>query len=293
MSPMVDCIEQFELVEGFNPSRLQGVRLFKSERHIPRTPLLYDPCICIVAQGKKIGYLGDRVFEYDANNYLVVSVTIPFECETIASPQRPLLGITIDVDLPQLRDLISRMKRRPRIGPPKGDAMPRGIGPAPMSDDITDATIRLLNALRSETESRILGPGLIREILFRVLCGPQSPVLYSSALHNGNFSQVARALTLMQHDYAQKLDVERLASEAHMSASAFHRAFKAVTSDSPMQYLKKVRLSKARDFMLQDQMKAYMAADKVGYESPSQFSREFKRYFGKSPADLIRDLRAA
>jgi AraC-like DNA-binding protein len=97
----------------------------------------------------------------------------------------------------------------------------------------------------------------------------------------------------MQNDYAGKLDVEGLANMAHMSASAFHRAFKDVTSDSPMQYLKKIRLTKAKNFIVQENMKAYIAVDKVGYESSSQFSREFKRYFGQSPADMMRELRAA
>jgi transcriptional regulator GlxA family with amidase domain len=103
---------------------------------------------------------------------------------------------------------------------------------------------------------------------------------------------VARVLKVMQDEYAGKLDVEKLAGKARMSASAFHRAFKEITSDSPMQYLKKIRLNKAKDFIVQENMKAYIAADKVGYESSSQFSREFKRYFGQSPAEMIKEMRA-
>ncbi len=130
-------------------------------------------------------------------------------------------------------------------------------------------------------------------ILYRALCGTQAPVLYSLAMYNsGTFSKVAQVLKIMQSDYAEKLDVEQLADMAHMSTSAFHRAFKNITSDSPMQYLKKIRLTKARDFMMQESMKSYIAADRVGYESPSQFSREFKRYFGQSPAEMMRELRA-
>ncbi|RZB36630.1 MAG: hypothetical protein SRB2_01932 [Desulfobacteraceae bacterium Eth-SRB2] len=143
------------------------------------------------------------------------------------------------------------------------------------------------------TESQILGPGLVREILYRAFCGTQAPVLYSLAMHSGAFSQVAHALKIMQSDYAAKLDVEKLANTACMSASAFHRAFKDITSDSPMQYLKKVRLTKAKNLMVQENIKAYIAADKVGYESSSQFSREFKRYFGQTPAEMMRELRAA
>ena len=171
--------------------------------------------------------------------------------------------------------------------------LPLGIGPAAMDEGMMDATVRLVKCLLSETETRVLGPGLVREILFRVLQGPQAPLLHALAAYNSNFAMVARALRLMQRDFGEKLDIDRLAGEAQMSTSAFHRAFREVTSDSPMQYLKKVRLNKARDLILQAEMKAYMAADRVGYESASQFSREFKRYFGKTPAEVRREARAA
>jgi transcriptional regulator GlxA family with amidase domain len=192
----------------------------------------------------------------------------------------------------QLHDLIGRLGLRAEIGNGDETGLPRGIGPAVMDEDMAGATTRLVRCLQSETESQILGSGLVREILYRALCGTQATVLYSLAMHSGAFSQVARALKIMQNDYAGKLDVEELASTARMSASAFHRAFKEITSDSPMQYLKKIRLTKARDLIVQESMKAYLAADKVGYESPSQFSREFKRYFGQTPAEMMRELHA-
>ena len=169
--------------------------------------------------------------------------------------------------------------------------MPQGIGPAVLDEDMADATVRLLKCLQSETEARVLGPGLVREILYRALCGSQAPVLWGLAMHNGNFARIACALKTIHSDYAEKINIERLARQVEMSISAFHRVFKEVTSDSPMQYLKKVRLNKARELILQKEMKAYIAADRVGYESPTQFSREFKRYFGQSPADMIRVFR--
>jgi AraC-like DNA-binding protein len=294
MSQMAKLLENTPLLDGgFSESRLDGVRFFKSTHPTPRMPLIYDPGICIVAQGHKIGYLGGRKFRYDANHYLVTTVTMPFECETFATPEEPLLGLYIDVDMAQLHDLIGRLDLQMEISNGGEKGLPRGIGPAAMDEDMADATTRLVKCLQSETESQILGPGLVREIIYRALCGTQAPILYSLAMHSGTFSQVARVLKIMQNDYAEKLDVEQLASTARMSASAFHRAFKEITSDSPMQYLKKLRLTKARDFMVQENMKAYIAADQVGYESSSQFSREFKRYFGQSPADMMRELRVA
>jgi AraC-like DNA-binding protein len=251
--------------------------------------MIYDPGICIVAQGRKIGYLGNRSFPYDANNYLVTSVSTPFHCETLATPEAPVLGLHIDIDLPLLHELIAQLDREHPPAGRSGTALPCAIGPATLTPEMAEAVARLLTCLQSETESRILGPGLIREILFRALQGQQAPVLYALASHGGHFARVARALKLIQSGYAESLDVERLARQANMSTSAFHRAFKEVTSDSPLQYLKKIRLSKARDFMSQHGMRASVAADMVGYESASQFSREFKRYFGQSPSAIPRD----
>ena len=294
MSQMARLLKSIPLADGgASESRLKGVRFFKETQHIPRRPMVYDPGICIVVQGHKIGYLGGQKFQYDASNYLVTSVTMPFECETFASLEEPLLGLYIDIDIGQLNDLIGRLGLQAEIGSISEKGLPRGIGPAVMDEDMADATTRLIKCLQSEAESQILGPGLVREILYRALFGTQAQVLYSLAMHSGAFSQVARALKLMQNDYAEKFDVERLASMARMSPSAFHRAFKEITSDSPMQYLKKVRLTKARDLIVQENIKAYIAADQVGYESPSQFSREYKRYFGQSPAEMMREQRVA
>jgi AraC-like DNA-binding protein len=294
MSQMAELLKSIPLADsGASESRLKGVLLFKETQHIPRRPMVYDPGICIVAQGHKIGYLGGQRFKYDANHYLVTSVTMPFECETFASPEEPLLGLYIYIDMAHLHDLIGRLGVQSEIGRASEKGLPRAIGPAVMDEDMADATTRLVKCLKSEAESQILGPGLVREILYRALCGTQAPVLYSLAMYGGTFSQVAHALKVMQSDYSAKLDVEQLASTARMSTSAFHRAFKEITTDSPMQYLKKVRLTKARDLMMQESMKAYIAADKVGYESSSQFSREFKRYFGQTPAEMMRELRAA
>ena len=288
MSLMIELLEQFDLQELFTESCLKRVRFFKSRHHTPRTPLMYDPGIFIVAQGSKRGYLSDRIFQYDANNYLVTSVPIPFECETFATSEAPFLGLYIDIEMPVLHELIGQLGANNEIIDTKMNETPKGVGPAEMDEAMCDAVVRLLKCLKSETEALILGPGLIKEILYRALCGTQASSLYALATHTGNFARVSRALKSIHSDYASKLDVEQLSRLASMSVSTFHRAFKEVTSESPVQYLKKVRLSKARDFLKNEQMRAYIAADKVGYESVSQFSREFKRYFGQSPAEMMK-----
>jgi len=292
MSKLIDLLDDLATVDGGAvESRLKGVRFFKDTKHVRRRPMLYNPGICIVASGHKVAYLDEREFRYDADNYLVTSVAMPFECESFPSPEIPLLGLFIDIDMGQLNDLISQMNLQADLANLDEKDFPLGIGPSVLDEDMKDAAVKLLKALRTEREAMILAPGLVREIYYRALCGSQAPVLYSIAKGSSAFSQVARVINDLEGNYSKRFDVQRLASSANMSVSAFHKAFKEVTAESPLQYLKKIRLSRARDLMVQKNMKAYLAADAVGYESPSQFSREFKRHFGQSPAEVMREIR--
>lgn len=291
MSTIAELLSEFELNDnGHTETGLKGVRLFKGSKHIARKPLIYEPGICIIAQGRKTGYLGGKVFRYDANNYLVTTVTMPFECETHASAEEPLLGIYIDADMEQLHEVIGQLgMHAPLVSSQKN--LHCGIGPAVLEKDMKESVCRLVKCLQNEVETQVLGPGLVKEVLYRTLLGTQAPVLYSLATQNGNFAQVTRALRVMQNKFMEKLDVEQLAKVANMSSSSFHKAFKEVTTESPLQYLKKLRLNKARYMIVMENTKAYIAAYEVGYESASQFSREFKRYFGQSPAEAIREAR--
>jgi AraC-like DNA-binding protein len=289
MSDLAEIFHDFSLIDGdATETYLKGVRLFKNSKTIARRPMLYDPGICIVAAGHKKGYLGEKTFRYDPENYLVTSVSMPFECETNPSADSPLLGLYIDIDLAQLNEIISQMNLENRIDEIKNGHFQLAIGPATLDEEMKDAVVKLLKALKSETEAKILGPGIVKEIYYRALCGKQAPVLFSLARGSGSFSQVARVISMMQGEFSKKFDVEQLATTANMSVSAFHKAFKEITEDSPLQYLKKIRLARARDLIVQKKMKAYLAADAVGYESSSQFSREFKRHFGQSPTEVMK-----
>ncbi|WP_234702982.1 AraC family transcriptional regulator [Oleidesulfovibrio alaskensis] len=291
---MVKLLDEIAGVDGgVVESRLPGVRFFKETRHVARRPMLYNPGICIVVSGHKVAYVGGQTFRYDVDNYLVTSVAMPFECESFPSQENPLLGMFIDIDIGQLNNLISMMERQDNPSVAVSNGRQLAIGPSAMDADMKDAAVKLVKALQSEQEARILGPGLVREVYYRALCGNQAPVLYSLVRGSGSFSQVARIIHMMEGSYSEKFDIQQLADSVHMSVSAFHKAFKDITADSPLQYLKKIRLSRARDLIVQQGMKAYLAADEVGYESPSQFSREFKRYFGRSPAELMRDVRSS
>lgn len=284
---IIDILMRLAPNEGYTQSALDSVRLMRSNRPLARTPVLYEPSIVIVCQGRKLGFLGDEMYVYDAQQYLVLSVPLPFSTETVASEEEPMLGVAIRLDLLELSELITELDDAG--GPAYG--APLGIASTPLDDDLADATLRLLRALASPLDARILGPAIVNEICFRVLTGAQGMAMRAALAHNGRFGRVARALNCIHADFAQPLTVAHLAKEAGMSVPAFHANFRTVTQTSPIQYIKSTRLHQARLLMIRDGLTAAGAAAKVGYESPSQFSREFKRFFGRTPSDEVRDMR--
>lgn len=268
-------------------TNIPGVKVFKGISHTSCEPVFYDPGICILLQGKKNVSLGGIRFPYDADNYLVVSVNVPMVAEVVASPEAPVIGMVVDIEMSVLHELISITGPQFGISGNSSHSHPSAVEPARMDSAMRNTVERMAGCLVSKIEAQALGAGIVREVIYRALCGPRSAALYALANHNGAFSRIAHVLRLIQTRYAEKLDIEYLAGEARMGASAFHQSFKEVTSESPMQYLKKVRLTKARDLITRENQKVYVAADSVGYESTSQFSREFKRYFGEAPSALV------
>jgi len=279
---MTQLLQQLANREGTHATVVEGVKLMRASQPIPRIAVLYEPSIVIVGQGRKRGYLGDQVYTYDEYNYLVLSVPLPLECETEASPEHPMLAVSIKVDLGLLAELLMKMDHSLQHAEA---IMPQGIYSTKLGRKLSETTTRLLECLIDPTEARILGPQIVREITYRVLCGEQGGALRAAAALHSRFGQVNRALQRIHVEYARSLSVEELAETAGMSPSAFHQNFKTVTSTSPLQYLKTIRLHKARILMAHEGLRAGVAAERVGYESPSQFSREFKRLFGMSPVD--------
>ncbi|HEY9685263.1 MAG TPA: AraC family transcriptional regulator [Oculatellaceae cyanobacterium] len=274
--------------DGLSSSVLDAVRFMRATKAMPRAPVIYDPSIVIIAQGRKRGYVGEHSFTYDANNYLVLSIPLPFECETTATVDSPLLGVSIKVEPSIVAELLLELDDRTEGS---NDVL-RGFIATPLNADLLDATERLLRTLSTPAEARILGPQIIREVIYRILCSEQGDALKALVTRRSKFSHIAKTLRRIHTDFADKLDVETLAEEANMSVSAFHHNFKVVTSIAPLQYIKSVRLHKARMLMVQEDLNANVAATRVGYESASQFSREFKRMFGSSPAEEAARMRA-
>lgn len=274
--------------QGFIDTPIEGVRFFRATRPVPRAPLLYDTGLIIVGQGHKIAHLDGRSFRYDVEQYLIVSVPLPMDCETHASPEEPLLGIFLDIDVIRIREIIATVDRRQPVPSEEGRSMRRGVEPASLEGPMLEATARLLLCLGDPTDARVLGRAVVDEILYRALLGPHGPTLRALTRQHTPYARIARALSFAHQRFREPISVDALAQQAAMSTSAFHRSFKRVTGASPLQYLKQVRLHKARRLLVDDYMTVSDAAFEVGYESPAQFSREFKRYFGAPPSEARR-----
>jgi AraC-like DNA-binding protein len=282
---MVALLSELTPGEGLRTTILDGVHVRRSNRHVPRTPVMYEPSVYIVASGRKKGYVGDRRLVYDANNYLVLSAPLPFECEAETGDGEPLLALSVRMEIGVISELAARMDARP---PQQSADALACVHATPLDAALGDAAVRLLECLRSPVDAAVLGPAITREITYRVLCGPRGETLLAMLGRNGHTAQIHAVLRRMHARYAEPLNVARVAEAVGMSVSALHHHFKAVTSASPLQYLKAVRLHKARMLILHDGVGAAVAAHRVGYESTSQFSREFKRLFGRSPIEESR-----
>jgi AraC-like DNA-binding protein len=282
---LVTLLDALATREGPNPTSLSGVKLYRISRPLPRHAAVYEPWIIIIAQGSKRVHFGGDVYIYDADNYLVTAVPIPAECEIPrASAADPYLSLTISVDPVMIGELLLEMEAEPQ----DTQSVPRGLYASPLTQPMRDAAVRLLDCLRSSIDSKVLGPQFVREIVYRVLQAKGGDALRALAARDTDFGRISRVLDHLHRDYARPIDVESLARQAKMSPSTFYSKFKGVTTMSPLQYVKSVRLGKARLLMIQDGCTASAAAFAVGYESAPQFSREYKRLFGVSPGQDAR-----
>ncbi len=274
--------------EGYNLTALPDVRFLRSNRPLKATPVLYDPGIVIVCQGRKRGYFGEQVYVYDDQHYLAVAVPVPFAMETDASAEEPLLAIYMHLDFQLAADLMLELSQHGG----SGDSAPAGMMSTPMNQGMAESVLRFLDVMSDPLQARILGRALVREIYFHVLAGSQGGAMRAALSMQGRFGKVARAIRRIHQSYASGLGIDELARESGMSVPTFHTHFRSVTNTSPIQYLKSTRLHQARLLMVRNGMTAAAASYEVGYGSPTQFSREFKRLFGRSPAEEVRRMKA-
>ncbi|GED21992.1 AraC family transcriptional regulator [Halomonas sabkhae] len=275
--PLIELIAPLVERDGYMPTSLPSVTLMASRRPVPRTPLIYDPSLIIVAQGHKVGHLGDREIHYGPGQYLVQTLPLPFECETHASEEAPLLGVSVRFDPALLGELVTAM------GEPEVEQSPTPMDSVSMTAGMQAAVERLLRTLHDPAETTAMGEARVRDVVFEALKGEQGAAMRALVQHDGHYSRIVQVLTWLHEHYAADVAIETLAQQASMSPSTFHQHFKQVTQASPLQYLKRLRLIKAQQLLVQEACNVNQAAEAVGYRSVSQFSRDYKRCFGDSP----------
>lgn len=267
---------------------IPGLLLYRYDAPTEPRNALYEPCVCVVAQGAKRAMLGEDTYLYNARHYLIASVHLPTLVQIAeASPEQPCLGLVLKLDQREITQLMADSQ----LPPPRVQQSGRGMMLGEITLPLLGAFQRLLDLLASAQDIPILAPVIQREILYRLLVGDQGERLRQIAATGSQSRQIARAIDWLKGNYAQPLRIDDLAAQARMSASTFHHHFRALTAQSPLQFQKQLRLQEARRLMLAERLDAASAAFQVGYESPSQFSREYGRLFGAPPLRDVTNLR--
>jgi AraC-like DNA-binding protein len=258
---------------------LPGIRLLRKTSCSDPLGGLAVPTFAVVAQGSKRTVVGDHVFDYHAGEYLVVSLDIPVTAHiTQASEKEPFLGLEMALDPTRLASLALETGLAP-----KKLERPSIAGVSALSTSLVDPIVRLLRLLDETSDAVALRPAIEREIMWRLLTGGQADIVRQLGLVNTPLSRVVNALEWLKHNFAAPIEVSELAALAGMSVTSFHRHFRQATAMTPIQYQKRVRLIHARTLLLSDQRSVASVGFEMGYESPSQFNREYRREFGASP----------
>lgn len=280
-------VKSLNALNGAYQTSTPGVKFYRASTSSDREPLLYQSGIIVMGQGRKNIYIADNCVQYGPGDYLVLGVPMPLECEAFSDGDLAILGLVIDVEPHTLHKLVSQIDeqyKQLKMAKNSDKAMlDFGIKSNSLDDSFNSTILRLIEVLHNDIEAKILGPAIVEEIVYRVLVGTDGHILFDLARHDGHYARIARVLDTLHKEYAEVISIEHLAAQAHMSVSGFHRAFRQVTSETPLQYLKKIRLNKAKDLILVEGKQATEAAMLVGYTSASQFSREFKRHFNATP----------
>ncbi len=268
---------------------ISGLALFRRAQVTEPVGATYEPSLCMVAQGAKRVLLGNETYVYDVHHYLITSIDLPTIVQiTEASPEKPYLGLMLKLDL----RTVSEMLLEDHAPASAREHAGRGMATAEVTGPLLSAVTRLVDLLDEPEGIPVLEPMIRREIIYRLLVGEQGSRLRQIASAGSQSHQIARAVDWLKSHFTEPLRVDDLAARVRMSVLSFHHHFRAMTALSPLQYQKHLRLQEARRLMLMEQLDAATAAFQVGYESPSQFSREYSRRFGAPPLRDITSLRA-
>ena len=294
---LIDWVMRFAPTDGLHETAIAPLLLVRASASAQRLPSVYEPGLAIVVQGRKQAAMGADVVVYDPLHYLVISVTMPTVGQILeATPDKPYLCVRLNIDPREVGELMlssasaTSMNGR-GAAQPTSVASERGLRVARVSAPLLDAVLRLLKLLHTPQDAPVLAPLVLREICYRVLKGELGPRLRELAAGDGHARRISRVVDLLKHRYAEPLRIDELADAVHMSASSLHHHFKLVTAMSPLQFQKQLRLHQARRLMLAEGIDAASAGHRVGYESPSHFSREYRRLFGAPPKAEIEQVR--
>ncbi|TCL64105.1 AraC family transcriptional regulator [Rhizobium sp. BK251] len=272
---------------GYNPTALDRVRILRTEAVLHDIPVLYKPGAVFVLQGSKQGILEGEIYLYDEEHYLAVSIPVPFRMESTASPERPLLAVYVEFDMQMAAEIAMQVEKHGKLA----SAKPRGLVSSRMAADIEDVLLRLLMAVRSPVEVAVLGAGILRELHYRVLVGPQGGAMTAALQQKGTAGRVVQSLAWLRENYGSEIAIADLARDVGMSVPSYHVHFKDLTGSSPMQYVKAMRLHEARLMIARHGRTIAEVASSVGYASPAQFSRDFKRHFGRTASEEMKWVR--
>ena len=283
LGSLVQAVKRYTDAQGrVSPfvTAIQGLTILRSDHEKRPNHLIFKPALCITVQGSKSTIFGDQRYDYGAGQALVVSVEMPaFSRVAEASPSEPYLGIILEFDLSIMREVMKELKAAPKASRKAG----RGVCVTNFDGPLAECALRMVRLLDTPEAIPVLYPAVMREICYWLLTGPQGGDLVTLTLANPHTQRVISAIHSLRKRFAEPVRIEELASIARMSPSAFHRQFKAITSMTPLQYQKQLRLLEARRLMISEAANVETAAFQVGYESPSQFSREYSRMFAMSP----------
>jgi AraC-like DNA-binding protein len=279
---------EFSHDEGVHETALEHLRIARNNGRTQPFPTIYRPSLCFIVQGEKEVMVSGKPYRYGPSRYLVTSVALPVTAQvTKASPEEPYLALVMDIQPGLVYEILaSSGQTMPNDAPSR-----EGIFLDAVNPDLTDALLRLMRTLKNENDMLILAPLVIREITYRLLNSRHGGIVRPLGVAGSQMQRIAKVIELIRRDYARPLTTREMAEAANMSPSSFHQHFKLVTTMSPLQYQKRIRLQEAKRLLSAEASSAASAGFQVGYESPSQFSREYARMFGLPPMSDIRRMR--
>jgi AraC-like DNA-binding protein len=270
--------------DPLTPSAVPRLMLSRSDAPTVLSPAIFTPLLCVLARGRKRVFLGRDEYRYDPDNYLIASADLPVRGQVLVAP---CLALTLTIDPALVAELLLD-------APPYRTHVPSpALAVSPLDDDLANALERLLRLLDHPADIPVLAGLIEREIVYRLLCGPQGEMLRQLARPSSQLSQISRAIGIIRSRYDEKIRIDELARAAGMSPTSFHRHFRRVTAMSPLQFQKRIRLHEARRMLLLQSADATHVSLDVGYESTSQFNREYRRLFGRPPARDAAEVRRA